>query len=68
MMPRDFPRRSFMSSNLFLIELTLTYNKIIFLGYNTLRLFKSSNDDTNILGETGNDFPNQNECKNLKNC
>ena len=31
-----------------------------------LRLYKSSNDDTNVLGETGKDFPNQNKCKKSK--
>ena len=42
------------------------YNKTIFLGLNALRLYKSSNDDTNVFGETGKNFPNQNECKKFK--
>ena len=60
---KDLPRGSFESSNLFP---RLIYNKTTFLGLNALRLYKSSNDDTKVLGETGKDFPNQNECKKLK--
>ena len=66
MMSKDFPRRNFKSSKLFLIELTLMYDKIIFLGQNALRLYKPSNDGTSVLGEPGKDFPNQNECKKSK--
>ena len=66
MISKVFPRRSFKSSNLFPVELTLMYDKIIFLGQNALRLYQSSNDDINVLGETGKDFPNQNECKKSK--
>ena len=63
-MYKDFPRRSFKSSNLFLIELTLMYDKIV--ACINLRLYKSFNDDTNVLVETGKDFPNQNGCKKSK--
>ena len=66
MMPKDFPTRNFNSPNLFLIELTLMYDKIMFLGKNALRLYNPSNDDTSVLGEAGKDFPNQNECKKSK--
>ena len=59
MMPKDLPTRNFNSSNLFLIELTLMYDKIMFLGKNALRLYKPSHDDTSVLGEAGKDFLNQ---------
>ena len=29
-------------------------------------LYKPSSDDICVLGETGKDFPNQNECKKSK--
>ena len=38
----------------------------MFLGQNTLRSYKSSNYDTNVLAETGKDFSNQNDCKKPK--
>ena len=66
MMFKDFPGNIFKSSNLFLIEVTLMYDKAIFLGQNALRLYKPSNDGTSVLGEACKDFPNQNECKKSK--
>ena len=66
MMSKAFPRRNFKSSNLFLIELTLIYDKIILFVLNALRLYNPSNDDISVLGEAGKDFPNQNECKKSK--
>ena len=67
MMFKDFPGNIFKSSNLFLIEVTLMYDKAIFLGQNALRLYKPSNDGTSLLGEACKIFQIKMSAKNLKN-